>query len=52
MTATGRRTEIIDSPAAVRRINRARVLEIIRVEGPLTRPDAVRLSGKSTANLM
>jgi glucokinase len=42
---------IIDSPGAVRRINRARVLELIRLEGPLTRPEAVRLSGLSKATV-
>lgn len=42
---------IIDSPSAVRRINRARVLEAIRLEGPLTRPEAVRLSGLSKATV-
>lgn len=51
MTAAGaeasRHPPIIDSPAAVRRINRARVLEVIRLEGPVTRPEVVQMTGLS-----
>ncbi len=51
MTATvlpsSRHPPIIDSPGAVRRINRARVLEVIRLEGPLTRPEVVQRTGLS-----
>jgi glucokinase len=42
---------VIDSPAAVRRINRAHVLRIIQLEGPLTRPEVVRASGLSKATV-
>lgn len=42
---------IIDSPSAVRRVNRARVLDLIRLDGPLTRPEVVRRSGLSKATV-
>jgi predicted NBD/HSP70 family sugar kinase len=42
---------IIDSPSVVRRVNRARVLDLIRLDGPLTRPEVVRRSGLSKATV-
>ncbi|MCW3047622.1 MAG: transcriptional regulator [Solirubrobacterales bacterium] len=44
-------TRVIDSPAAVRRINRAHVLRIIQLDGPMTRPAVVRASGLSKATV-
>jgi glucokinase len=42
---------IIKSPSDVRKINRAHVLRAIQLEGPVTRPEVVRLTGLSKATV-
>jgi glucokinase len=49
--SAGQGVGIIDSPGAVRRINRAQVLRVIQLDGPITRPETVKLTGLSKATV-